>query len=92
MPANAKLALLTAETAEPPIARRDAPPEQPRQPERPVEMPSAPESQTSSAPDETPGREKTSRSVLEIVTHPYLSSPFCTPPSPTYRRTRTAKW
>jgi len=62
MPANAKLALLTAETAEPPIARRDAPPEQPRQPERPVEMPSAPESQTSSAPDETPGREKTSRS------------------------------
>src|SRR5260221_14614014 len=62
MPANAKLALLTAETAEPPIARRDAPPEQPRQPERPVEMPSAPESQTSSAPDETPGREKTSLS------------------------------
>ena len=62
MPANAKLALLTAETAEPPIARRDAPPEQPRQPERPVEMPSAPESQTSSAPDETPGREKTLRS------------------------------
>ena len=62
MPANAKLALLPAETAEPPIARRDAPPEQPRQPERPVEMPSAPENQTSSAPDETPGREKTSRS------------------------------
>ncbi len=62
MPANAKLALLTAETAEPPIARRDAPPEQPRQPERPVEMPGAPENQKSSAPDETPASEKTSPS------------------------------
>jgi membrane fusion protein (multidrug efflux system) len=61
MPANAKLALLPAETAEPPIARRDAPPEQPRQPERPAEMPSVPENQTPSAPEEITAPEKASR-------------------------------
>jgi membrane fusion protein, multidrug efflux system len=60
MPANAKLALLTAETAEPPNARRDEPSEQPRQ--HPVEMPPAPENQKSFAPDVTPAPEKTSRS------------------------------
>ena len=59
MPANAKLALLPAETAEPPIARREAPPEQPQQPERPAEVP---ENQMPSAPEETTAPEKTSRS------------------------------
>ena len=62
MPANAKLALLPAETAEPSVARRDAPQEQPHQPERPAEMPSVPENQTPSAPDETPVPEETSQS------------------------------
>ena len=38
MPANAKLALLPGETAEPPVARRDAPQERPK---RPAETPSA---------------------------------------------------
>jgi membrane fusion protein (multidrug efflux system) len=61
MPANAKLALLPVETAESPVARRDAPQEQPHQPERPAEMPSVPESQTSSAPGETPAPEEASR-------------------------------
>jgi membrane fusion protein (multidrug efflux system) len=62
MPADVKLALLPVETAEPPVARRGAPQEQPHQPERPAEMPSVPENQTPSAPDETPAPEDTSRS------------------------------
>jgi hypothetical protein len=56
MLANRKLALLPEETAEPPIARRDAPPEQPQQPERPAEPPPSPEDQTRAAPDQTAKR------------------------------------
>src|ERR1700678_3015687 len=61
MPANAKLALLPEETAEPPVARHDAPPE-PQQPERPGEVPSVPENHPPAAPEGTPAPEATSRS------------------------------
>jgi membrane fusion protein (multidrug efflux system) len=53
MPANAKLALLPGETAEPPVARRDVPQERPK---RPADAPSAPENEVSretSAPEKT---------------------------------------
>ena len=62
MPADAKLTLLRVEAAERPVARRDAPQEQPHRPERPAEMPSVPENQTPSAPDKTPAPEETSQS------------------------------
>jgi membrane fusion protein (multidrug efflux system) len=59
MPANAKMALLPLETAESPVARRDAPQEQPHQPERPAEMPSAPE--------KTPAPEEISQSPRRLL-------------------------
>jgi membrane fusion protein, multidrug efflux system len=59
---NAKLALLPEEAAKPPVARHDAPPEQPRQPEQPAEIPPVPEKQTPSVSDETSASKNASRS------------------------------
>jgi CRISPR-associated protein Csb2 len=62
MSANAKLALLPEEMADPPVARRDVSPQQPRQPEHPAERPSVPDKQTPSVSEKTSAPKETWRS------------------------------
>jgi membrane fusion protein (multidrug efflux system) len=67
MPAKPKLTLLPTGTTEGSAAKRDAPQQQPLQPEPPAEMPSAPEKQKPSAFEEPSKSDKASQSPRRRV-------------------------